>query len=216
MGCFPAVYLIYIQPLQMWKLSWNVWTLENLDKLLTMLRFEHFPLLPTYIEKRVWEVKDSNKSSGLSGQIKCEDVGSSLCCTARNYIQQNCCPSLSLTGHSGQSQRVELNVRKQELPSLLPWHYLCRSLSRRPVTLLWLFCWPYNGFLCTHATRRLAEIIFFSCLARLQLRNKLLMEARGRLLIIGASHPVDLFPTLFSSFAIAQLQWQEKRKQSVP
>ncbi len=64
----------------------------------------------------------------------------------------------------------------------------------------------YNGFLCTHATRRLAEIIFFSCLARLQLRNKLLMEARGRLLIIGASHPVDLFPTLFCSFAIAQLQ----------
>lgn len=68
---------------------------------------------------------------------------------------------------------------------------------RRPVTLLWLFCWPYNGFLCTHASRRLAEIIFSSCLARLQLRNKLLMEARGRLLIIGASHPVDLFPTLF-------------------
>lgn len=96
------------------------------------------------------------------------------------------------------------------------WHYLCRSLSPRPVTPLWLFCWPYNGFLCTHAARRLAEIIFFSCLSRLQLRNKLLMEARGRLPIIGASHPVDLFPTLFCSFAIAQLQRQEKRKQSVP
>lgn len=98
------------------------------------------------------------------------------------------------------AESVELNVRKQKLPSQPTWHYLCRSLSGRPVTPLWLFCWPYNGFLRTHATRRLAEIIFFSCLARLQLRNKLLMEARGRLLIIGASHPVDLF--LYSLFLL--------------
>lgn len=50
------------------------------------------------------------------------------------------------------------------------------------------------------------EIIFFSCLARLQLRNKLLMEAGGRLLIIVASHTVDLSPTPLSSVPIAQLQ----------
>lgn len=138
-------------------------------------------------------------------------------CAGALLIIYNKVLSISFTDRdSGQSQGVHLSVRKQKLPSLLPWHYLCRSLSCRPVTLLWLFCWPYNGFLCTYATRKLAEMIFFSCLARLQLRNKLLMEARGRLLIIGASHPVDLFPTLFSSFAIAQLQWQEKRKQSVP
>lgn len=134
-------------------------------------------------------------------QIKCEEAAAGSPCRS-NYTQHKV-PSFSLCNGG---QWSELNVRKQKLPSLLAWHYLCRSLSGRPVTPLWLFCWPYNGFLCTYATRRLAEIIFFSCLARLQLRNKLLMEARGRLLIIGASHPVDLFPTLFSSFAIAQLQ----------
>ena len=51
----------------------------------------------------------------------------------------------------------------------------------------------HNGFLCTQATGRLAKIIFPSCLARLQLRNKLLVEARRRLQIIEASHPYDLF-----------------------
>lgn len=138
------------------------------------------------------------QSSGLSRQIKCEEAGSSLGCTATNYTQQKL-PSVSFSDKGQWSEsgsRVKCEEAKK-LPSLLAWHCLCRSLSGRPVTLLWLFCWPYNGFLCTYATRRLAEIIFFSCLARLQLRNKLLMEARGRLLIIEASHPVDLFPTLF-------------------
>lgn len=101
---------------------------------------------------------------------------------------------------------------KKKLPSLLPWHHLCRSLSGRPVTILWLFYCSYNGF-CPRLPGE--EIIFFSCLARLQLRNKLLMEGRGRFLIMVASHTVDLSPALLSSVPIAQLQWQEKRKQSL-
>lgn len=68
----------------------------------------------------------------------------------------------------------------------------------------------YNGFLCTQATGRLAEIIFPSCLARLQLRNKLLVEARGRWLIIGASHPNWPFSYSFFSPPPPQLQWQKK------
>lgn len=59
----------------------------------------------------------------------------------------------------------------------------------------------HNGFLCTQATGRLAKIIFPSCLARLQLRNKLLVEARRRLLIIEASHPDDLFFPCYPFFS---------------
>lgn len=62
------------------------------------------------------------------------------------------------------------------------------------------------------------KIIFSPCLARLQLRNKLLMEAKGRLLIAGSSHPVDLFPALFSPLTLCYncciAKTGVKRKQS--
>ena len=62
---------------------------------------------------------------------------------------KKCYPSLSMLRHSGQStERVQLNVGRQKLPLLLAWHYLCRSLSGRPVSLLCLFCRPTMAF-CT-------------------------------------------------------------------
>lgn len=78
----------------------------------------------------------------------------------------------------------------------LPMQIFIKGASESIVAILL----AHNGFLCTQATGRLAKIIFPSCLARLQLRNKLLVEARRRLLIIEASHPDDLFFPLLSLF----------------
>lgn len=87
---------------------------------------------------------------------------------------------------------------------LLPWHYLCRSLSVASASIVTILL-AYNSFLYTQATGRLAKIILPSCLARWQFRNKLPVEARRRLLIIEASHPVDLSSAFSFSFLFLPL-----------
>lgn len=102
--------------------------------------------------------------------------------------------------NSGQGCKgVPSECRDAKFHLLLSWHYLCRSLSVASASIVTILL-AYNGFLYTQATGRLAKIILPSCLARWQFRNKLPVEARRRLLIIEASHPVDLSSAFSFSF----------------
>ncbi len=119
-----------------------------------------------------------------------------------NYTAQKCYPSLSKPKGQIVVRAVRgwcSNAGTQKFHLLLPWHYLCRSLSVASASIVTILL-AYNGFLYTQATGRLAKIILPSCLARWQFRNKLPVEARRRLLIIEASHPVDLSSAFSLSF----------------
>jgi len=134
-----------------------------------------------------------------------------------NYTAQKCYPSLSKKKGQIVVRAVReclLNAGTQKFHLLLSWHYLCRSLSVASASIVTILL-AYNSFLYTQATGRLAKIILPSCLARWQFRNKLPVEARRRLLIIEASHPVDLSSlflspsSFFLSFpTVLQLRWQ--------
>ncbi len=134
-----------------------------------------------------------------------------------NYTAQKCYPSLSKPKGQIVVRAVRgwcSNAGTQKFHLLLPWHYLCRSLSVASASIVTILL-AYNGFLYTSATGRLAKIILPSCLAGWQFRNKLPVEARRRLLIIEASHPVDLSSAFSFSFlffpTVLQLLWQWKK-----